>query len=174
LLVLHSALYMPPHESGNSETEHQNESSSGFSDSKSAPHSHVAFGLYEFNLQTLELREGGLRLRIPHQSFQILAMLLERITGRLIPVAFLAFNLPSLGLTSPLAGLSGALCRFSHQSLPSGPHPKAPNRTRDNDCISASFRILSRTVTLRSDLGNSRRKRTTSSSLFLLVVIRDE
>ena len=41
-------------------------------------YSHVSFGLYEFNLQTHELRKGGLRLKIPHQSFQILAMLLER------------------------------------------------------------------------------------------------
>jgi DNA-binding winged helix-turn-helix (wHTH) protein/tetratricopeptide (TPR) repeat protein len=69
---------MPPVEPGNSESERRNESSPGSGDSKSAPPLHVSFGLYEFNLQTHELRKGGLRLKIPHQSFQILAMLLER------------------------------------------------------------------------------------------------
>ena len=48
---------------------------SGFSD---FPRLHVRFGLFEFNLQTHELRKGGLRLKVSHQSFQILAMLLER------------------------------------------------------------------------------------------------
>src|ERR1035438_8181681 len=65
-------------EPGNSESERLNESSSGFSDTKSAEHLHVSFGLYEFNLQTHELLKGGLRLKIPRQSFQILAMLLEK------------------------------------------------------------------------------------------------
>jgi len=38
----------------------------------------VRFGLYEVDLQKHELRKGGLRLRIPHQSFQILTLLLEK------------------------------------------------------------------------------------------------
>src|SRR5580658_1700132 len=69
---------MSPVEPGNSESERLNESSSGVSDSKSAARLHVSFGLYEFNSQTHELLKGGLRLKIPRQSFQILAMLLER------------------------------------------------------------------------------------------------
>lgn len=73
-----SGLDMSPVEPGSSEAEHLNESSSGSRDSRSVPHLHVRFGLYEVNLQTGELRKGGLRLKVPHQSFQILAMLLER------------------------------------------------------------------------------------------------
>jgi DNA-binding winged helix-turn-helix (wHTH) protein/tetratricopeptide (TPR) repeat protein len=69
---------MSPVEPGNSESERLNESSSSLSDTKSAARLHVSFGLYEFNLQTHELLKGGLRLKIPRQSFQILAMLLEK------------------------------------------------------------------------------------------------
>ena len=69
---------MSPVEPGNPETEHLKEPSSGFIDSRSDHHWHVRFGLFEVDLQTHELRKGGLRLKIPHQSFQILAMLLER------------------------------------------------------------------------------------------------
>ena len=69
---------MSPVEPGNSESERLNESSTGFSDSTLGVGSHLSFGLYEFNLQSHELLKGGLRLKIPHQSFQILAMLLER------------------------------------------------------------------------------------------------
>jgi eukaryotic-like serine/threonine-protein kinase len=69
---------MSPVEPGNSESERLNESSSGSSDSKSASRLHVSFGLYEFNAQTHELLKGGLRLKIPRQSFQILALLLEK------------------------------------------------------------------------------------------------
>ena len=36
------------------------------------------FGLYEVDLQKSELRKGGLRLKVPRQSFQILATLLKR------------------------------------------------------------------------------------------------
>src|SRR6202167_1551348 len=68
---------MSPVEPGNSESDRLNEASSGSSE-LSGPNMHVSFGLYEFNLQTHELRKGGFKLRIPHQSFQILAMLLER------------------------------------------------------------------------------------------------
>lgn len=68
---------MLPSEPGNSESDRLNEASSG-STELSVSNMHVSFGLYEFNLQTRELRKGGLKLRIPHQSFQILAMLLER------------------------------------------------------------------------------------------------
>ncbi len=69
---------MSPVEPGNSESESLNESSPVFGELQPGPHLHVIFGLYEFNLQTHELRKGGLRLKIPKQSFQILAMLLER------------------------------------------------------------------------------------------------
>src|ERR1700690_3332665 len=68
---------MSPVEPGNSESDRLSEGSSGSSE-LSGPNMHVSFGLYEFNLQTHELRKGGFKLRIPHQSFQILAMLLER------------------------------------------------------------------------------------------------
>src|SRR5208283_3365870 len=67
---------MSPVESGNSEPERLNKSSSGANGSAAAPR--VCFGLYEVDLHAHELRKGGLRLKIPHQSFQILAMLLER------------------------------------------------------------------------------------------------
>jgi DNA-binding winged helix-turn-helix (wHTH) protein/tetratricopeptide (TPR) repeat protein/TolB-like protein len=63
-------------ESGNSEPESSNKSSSVANGSKLSPR--VCFGLYEVDLHAHELRKGGLRLKIPHQSFQILAMLLER------------------------------------------------------------------------------------------------
>jgi eukaryotic-like serine/threonine-protein kinase len=69
---------MSPVEPDNSESERLKESSAGFSDSTSGVRSHLSFGLYEFNSQTHELLKGGLRLKIPHQSFQILALLLER------------------------------------------------------------------------------------------------
>ncbi len=68
---------MSPVEPGNSESDRLNEASPG-SGELSVPNLHVSFGLYEFNLQTHELRKGGYKLRIPHQSFQILGMLLER------------------------------------------------------------------------------------------------
>ncbi|HEY6263974.1 MAG TPA: winged helix-turn-helix domain-containing protein [Candidatus Acidoferrum sp.] len=38
----------------------------------------VSFGPFDADLQTQELRKGGVRLRLPGQSFQILKMLLER------------------------------------------------------------------------------------------------
>jgi len=61
--------------------------SPGIAASKSAPwsngstpvsHSHLRFGLYEVDLQKCELRKGGLKLKIPHQSFQVLALLLQK------------------------------------------------------------------------------------------------
>jgi DNA-binding winged helix-turn-helix (wHTH) protein/tetratricopeptide (TPR) repeat protein/TolB-like protein len=67
---------MSPVESGNPEPERLNQSSSGANHSKSAPR--LCFGLYEVDLHAHELRKGGFRLKVPHQSFQILAMLLER------------------------------------------------------------------------------------------------
>ncbi len=76
--VLHSAFDMSPHKPGNSRTG-RNESSLGGSHTHSGhTHSHVRFGLYEVNLRTRELRKGGFRLKVPNQSFQILAMLLEK------------------------------------------------------------------------------------------------
>jgi TolB-like protein/DNA-binding winged helix-turn-helix (wHTH) protein len=38
----------------------------------------VRFGIFEVDLNALELRKNGLRLKLPEQPFQILAMLLER------------------------------------------------------------------------------------------------
>jgi Tol biopolymer transport system component/DNA-binding winged helix-turn-helix (wHTH) protein len=38
----------------------------------------VRFGAYELNLQTRELRKNGMRLRVPDQSIEILALLVER------------------------------------------------------------------------------------------------
>ncbi len=43
----------------------------------------ISFGPFEADLQTQELRKGGVRLRLPGQSFQILKMLLER-PGKLV------------------------------------------------------------------------------------------
>ncbi len=67
---------MSPVESGNSEPERLNKSVAGANGSNVPPR--VCFGLYEVDLHAHELRKGGLRLKIPHQSFQILAMLLEK------------------------------------------------------------------------------------------------
>jgi len=67
---------MSPDDARGSERKHPDET--GFYDPRSAPHLHVRFGLFEVNLQTREIRKAGLRLKVPHQSFQILAMLLER------------------------------------------------------------------------------------------------
>ena len=38
----------------------------------------IAFGPFEVDLQPQELKKHGVRLRLPGQSFQILAMLLQR------------------------------------------------------------------------------------------------
>src|SRR5215469_16314950 len=38
----------------------------------------VSFGPFEANLKTQELKKHGVRLRVPRQSFQILAILLRR------------------------------------------------------------------------------------------------
>lgn len=65
-------------EPGNSERAHLNETPSGLSDSRSYPSLHVRFGPYEVNGERCELRKGTLKLKLPHQSFQILAMLLEK------------------------------------------------------------------------------------------------
>jgi eukaryotic-like serine/threonine-protein kinase len=69
---------MSPVDPGNSETGELKEGSSGFSDVKAAPSSRVRFGLFEVDLQTHELRKDGVKLKIPNQSFQILAILLEK------------------------------------------------------------------------------------------------
>jgi len=42
------------------------------------PRTRIAFGLFEADIQTQELRKHGTRLPLPRQSFQILKMLLER------------------------------------------------------------------------------------------------
>jgi len=67
---------MSPVEPGNSEPKRLNKSGSGANGSKVPPR--ACFGLYEVDLHAHELRKAGLRLKIPYQSFQILAMLLER------------------------------------------------------------------------------------------------
>ena len=38
----------------------------------------LRFGVFEVDLQSEELRKGGLRVKLPGQSFQILRMLLQR------------------------------------------------------------------------------------------------
>ena len=43
-----------------------------------------SFGAFEVDLATGDLRKGGVRLRLPEQSFQVLALLLQR-PGDLIP-----------------------------------------------------------------------------------------
>ena len=67
---------MSPVESGKPEPERLNQSPSVADGSKVA--SRVCFGPYDVDLHARELRKGGLKLKIPHQSFQILIMLLER------------------------------------------------------------------------------------------------
>lgn len=47
-------------------------------------HTLLRFGPFEADLQTQELRKNGVLLRLPGQSFQILAILLQR-PGRLVP-----------------------------------------------------------------------------------------
>src|ERR1700751_1907522 len=41
-------------------------------------HTVLSFGPFEADLQTQELKRQGVRLRLPGQSFQILAMLVQR------------------------------------------------------------------------------------------------
>jgi DNA-binding winged helix-turn-helix (wHTH) protein/tetratricopeptide (TPR) repeat protein len=101
---------MSPVESGNSEPERLNKISAGASDSKSAPR--LCFGLYEVDLQAHELRKGGLRLKIPHQSFQILAMLLEK-PGEVVSREDLRRKLwPSDVFVNFEAGLNSAVQRL--------------------------------------------------------------
>ena len=38
----------------------------------------VRFGVFEANLETGELRKQGLKVKLPPQSFKVLAMMLER------------------------------------------------------------------------------------------------
>ena len=38
----------------------------------------IRFGIFEVDLRSGELRRNGLRVKLPEQSFQILAMLLTR------------------------------------------------------------------------------------------------
>jgi len=47
-------------------------------DVQNAPQISVCFGQYEVDLRKRELRKGGLKLKIPRQSFQILAALLAK------------------------------------------------------------------------------------------------
>ena len=101
---------MSPVEASNSEPERLNKSSSGANGSKLAPR--LCFGLYEVNLQTHELRKGGLRLKIRHQSFQILAMLLER-PGEVVSREDLRRKLwPSDVFVNFEAGLNSAVQRL--------------------------------------------------------------
>src|SRR5579863_4236986 len=101
---------MSPVESGNSEPERLNKSSSDPSVSKVAYR--ACFGLYEVDLHACELRKGGLRLKIPHQSFQILAMLLER-PGEVVSREDLRRRLwPSDVFVNFEAGLNSAVQRL--------------------------------------------------------------
>jgi len=72
----------------------------------------MGFGLYEVDLHAHELRKGGLRLKIPHQSFQILAMLLER-PGEVVSREDLRRRLwPSDVFVNFEAGLNSAVQRL--------------------------------------------------------------
>ena len=87
-----------------------NKSSSGANRSKLTPR--LCFGLYEVNLQTHELRKGGLTLKIRHQSFQILAMLLEK-PGEVVSREDLRRKLwPSDVFVNFEAGLNSAVQRL--------------------------------------------------------------
>jgi DNA-binding winged helix-turn-helix (wHTH) protein/tetratricopeptide (TPR) repeat protein len=100
---------MSPVESGNSEPERL-KSSSGANGSKLAPR--VRFGLYEVDLQAHALRKAGFKLKIPHQSFQILAMLLER-PGEVVSREDLRRKLwPSDVFVNFEAGLNSAVQRL--------------------------------------------------------------
>ena len=101
---------MSPVESGNSEPERLNKSSSVANGSKLPPR--LCFGLYEIDLHACELRKGGLRLKIPHQSFQILAMLLEK-PGEVVSREDLRRKLwPSDVFVNFEAGLNSAVQRL--------------------------------------------------------------
>src|SRR3984885_13334516 len=101
---------MSPVESGNSEPESLNKSSSGANGSTLSPR--LSFGLYEIGLHAHELRKAGLRLKIPHQSFQILAMLLER-PGEVVSREDLRRKLwPSDVFVNFEAGLNSAVQRL--------------------------------------------------------------
>jgi len=101
---------MSPVESGNSEPESLNKSSSGAHGSTLSPR--LSFGLYEIDLHAHELRKAGLRLKIPHQSFQILAMLLER-PGEVVSREDLRRKLwPSDVFVNFEAGLNSAVQRL--------------------------------------------------------------
>jgi DNA-binding response OmpR family regulator len=39
---------------------------------------HVRFGVFELNLRTRELRKRGIKIKLQHQPFAILEMLVER------------------------------------------------------------------------------------------------
>lgn len=69
---------MPPLDADNPSDVYKNGAASRLEDQPSTPPQQICFGLYEVNLQKCELRKRGLKLKVPHQSFQILAMLLER------------------------------------------------------------------------------------------------
>lgn len=69
---------MSPINAENTDRARLNEATSDFKGSRAALPSHLRFGLYDVKLQECELRKGGLKLKVPRQSFQILVMLLER------------------------------------------------------------------------------------------------
>ena len=101
---------MSPVEYGNSEPERLNKSGPGANGSKLLPR--VCFGLYEVDLHAHELRKAGLRLKIPRQSFQILAMLLER-PGEVVSREDLRRKLwPSDVFVNFEAGLNSAVQRL--------------------------------------------------------------
>jgi len=73
---------------------------------------HEVFGPFEVDLQTQELKRHGVRLRLPRQSFQILAMLLQR-PGQLIPREELQLALwPSDTFVAFEKGLNAAVNRL--------------------------------------------------------------
>src|ERR1700693_5329443 len=100
---------MSPVDSGSSEPERLNKRSSA-NDAKLAPR--LCFGLYEVDLHAHELRKGGFKLKITHQSFQILALLLER-PGEVVSREDLRRKLwPSDVFVNFEAGLNSAVQRL--------------------------------------------------------------
>jgi len=83
-----------------------------------------AFGSFEADLQTQELRRQGIRLRLPGQSFQILAMLLQR-PGQLISREELQQTLwPGNSLVDSEKGLNAAINRLREALGDSAENPR--------------------------------------------------
>jgi Tol biopolymer transport system component/DNA-binding winged helix-turn-helix (wHTH) protein len=87
-------------------------------------HKVLCFGPFEANLQTQELKKQGVPLRLPRQSFQILAMLVQR-PGQLIPRDELQHSLwPSDTFVDFEKGLNAAINRLRETLGDSAENPR--------------------------------------------------